>query len=63
MNRFLLDQKQPVTEEQTEARKALLKTIIRFGSYVLGAIAVGVAIIFWFIVTVMIMPFTEEGRR
>jgi len=64
LNNKLIEQKraQP-TEEQREARKGLLKMIIRFSLYVVGAIGVGVAVIFWFIVTVMLMPFTEEGRR
>jgi len=64
LNDKLIEQKraQP-TEEQREARKGLLKMIIRFSLYVVGAIGVGVAVIFWFIVTVMLMPFTEEGRR
>lgn len=65
MNRFLMQplKSEEQREEQALARKGLLKMIITWTLYAIGALVVGVAVIFWFIIQVMVMPFTESGRR
>lgn len=50
-------------DEQKEAKRLLGKLAFRWTLYALGIAAYGVGVIAWFIVAVLMMPFTESGRR
>jgi len=43
------------------ARIALLKLVGKWALYLVGLVAVGVALIFWFILAVLLQPFRGDG--
>ena len=59
----LFDKPQPIgqTDTQKAARIALLKLIGKWALYLVGLVAVGVALIFWFILAVLLQPFRGDG--
>lgn len=55
-------EKSEATNEQAKAaRFALIKLVGKWSLYLVGLLAVGIAVIFWFILKVLLQPFFGDG--
>jgi len=58
----LFDKPEPLqAETQKAARLAVVKLLGKWALYLVGLLAVGVGLIFWFILAVLLQPFRGDG--